>query len=80
VLLGTVTHHFDPRGGGNFDAIPFDAQINAPAIDWVDGAGDQLVFRYSGNNSVSTMAYIPNGDGPELNGRFPTITLPLTEW
>jgi hypothetical protein len=38
--------------------------------------GDQLVFRYTGTNSASTMAYIPNGDGPSANGRFPYILLP----
>ena len=38
--------------------------------------GDQLVFRYSGTNSASTMSYVPNGDGPLHNGRFPNITLP----
>jgi hypothetical protein len=76
VALATFQHHFDPLGGGNFDAQPFEATAAAPAIDYVAGAGDQLVFRYSGANSVSTMAYIPNGDGPTHNGRFPNITLP----
>jgi len=74
--LATYSHHFDPLGGGNFDAVPFEASMAAPAIDYVAGMGDQLVFRYTGTNSASTMAYIPNGDGPTHNGRFPNITLP----
>lgn len=76
VVLATFQHHFDPRGGGNFDAVPFEETATGPAIDWTEGAGDQLVFRYTGANSVSTMAYIPNGDGASANGRIPNITLP----
>ena len=73
-VLAMFQHHFDPLGGGNFDAQPFEVTAAAPAIDWLEG--DQFVFRYTGANSVSTMAYIPNGDGPSHNGRYPNITLP----
>lgn len=60
----------------NFDAQPFEVTADAPAVDFAEGMGDQLVFRYAGANSASSMAYIPNGDGPSTNGRFPNITLP----
>lgn len=73
-VLATFQHHFDPLGGGNFDAQPFEATAEAPAIEWVEG--DLFVFRYTGTNSASTMSYIPNGDGPNYNGRYPNITLP----
>jgi len=76
VALATWQQHFDPLGGGNFDAQPYEVTADAVAIDFQEGMGDQLVFRYSGQNSASTMAYVPNGDGPLHNGRFPNITLP----
>lgn len=75
-VLATFQQHFDPRGGGNFDAIPFEASADGPAIDYVEGMGDQFIFRYTGTNSVSSMSYIPNGDGARLNGRIPHVTLP----
>lgn len=76
VVLATWQQHFDPLGGGNFDAQPYEVTADAQAIDWVEGRGDQLVFRYSGTNSLTEMSYVPNGDGPLHNGRFPNITLP----
>lgn len=75
VVLATWNHHFE-SAAPNFDAQPFEESADGPAVDFVEGMGDQLVFRYTGTNSASTMAYIPNGDGPSANGRFPHITLP----
>lgn len=72
--LVSWTEHYEPLGGGNFSAQPFEYDQSAPAIDWKNG--DQLVFRYSGSNSISRAAYIPNGDGAITNGRIPHITLP----
>ena len=76
VVLATWVQHFDPLGGGNFDATPYEVTATAPAIDFVDGRGDQLIWRYTGENSLSPMAYVPNGDGPEHAGRYPQIHLP----
>jgi hypothetical protein len=66
--------HYDPLGAGDFNAQPFEYDMPAPAIEFAHG--DQLVFRYTGANTPSLEAYIPNGDGPVTNGRFPSITLP----
>lgn len=68
------TEHFEPLGGGNFDAQPFEYDQPAPAITWK--SGDELVFRYTGSNSISRAAYIPNGDGAITHGRIPHINLP----
>jgi hypothetical protein len=73
-VLVEWTDHYEPLGGGVFDAQPFEYDEGAPAIAFQ--AGDQLVFRYTGANTASTEAYIPNGDGPYANGRIPNITLP----
>jgi hypothetical protein len=72
--LATWTQHFDPLPGASYDAQPFEYDENCPAIDWK--SGDQLVFRYSGANTMSMEAYIPNGDGSNANGRMPYIVLP----
>jgi len=72
--LATWTAHYDPLGGADFDAQPFEYDMPAPAVDYQ--SGDQLVFRYTGNNSQSQEAYIPNGDGAITHGRIPNITLP----
>lgn len=69
-VLVEWTDHYDPRPVG-FDAQPFEYDEVAPAI-----SGGQLVFRYSGSNTTGVEAYIPNGDGPNSNGRIPNITLP----
>lgn len=71
--LATWQKHFDPLPG-SFDAQPYEVDMTAPAIDFA--AGDQLVFRYSGANTSSAEAYIPNGDGTLSHGRIPNITLP----
>jgi hypothetical protein len=66
-------HRFErlPQG---FMAQAYDAEAEGPAVTFVEG--DQLIFRYSGAGSVSTMAYQPNGDGDRAGGRIPFITLP----
>lgn len=72
--LASWTEHYAPLGAGNFDAQPFEYDETAPAIDWK--SGDQLVFRYTGANTNSAEAYIPNGDGVNSNGRIPHFSLP----
>ncbi|MFT3699204.1 MAG: hypothetical protein QM831_39015 [Kofleriaceae bacterium] len=72
--LTSFTEHYEPLGGGNFDAQPFEYDETTPAIDFQ--AGDELVFRYTGANTASSQAYIPNGDGSASHGRIPNITLP----
>jgi hypothetical protein len=72
--LATWQQHFDPLPGGNYDAQPFEYDEPCAAID--TKSGDQLVFRYTGANTTSSEAYIPNGDGPHANGRIPYIQLP----
>jgi hypothetical protein len=74
VLLLTWETHFEPLGGANFDAQPYEVTGAARAIDWIDG--DQLIFRYTGTGSDLAMAYIPNGDGDDAGGRIPFIDLP----
>lgn len=71
--LASWQMHFEPRPVG-FDAQAYEVDREAPAIDWQDG--DLLVFRYSGANSTSSFAWIPNGDGSLAHGRIPNITLP----
>ncbi len=66
--------HFDPLGGGNFMAQRYDATATGPAVTFEPG--DQLILRYTGTNSPSTMAYQPNGDGAAAGGRIPFIDLP----
>jgi len=68
------TMHFDPKGGGDFSATAYEVDEATQAIDYE--SGDQLVFRYTGANTTSTMGYIPNGDGALSKGRDPNITLP----
>jgi hypothetical protein len=72
--LATWTQHFDPLPGGVYDAQAYERDQDAPAIEFVDG--DQFVFRYSGSNTMSGVAFIPNGDGALTKGRIPNITLP----
>jgi hypothetical protein len=74
VTLGSWTEHFEPLPGANFDAQAYEKDVDAPAIDFVDG--DQFVFRYTGANTISSEAYIPNGDGSSANGRIPNFTFP----
>ncbi|MDB4957298.1 MAG: hypothetical protein JWO36_4867 [Myxococcales bacterium] len=72
--LASWTMHFDPLPGASFDAQPFEFDETAPAIAFQ--AGDQLVFRYTGANTIGADAYIPNGDGATAHGRIPSIMLP----
>lgn len=72
--LATWQQHWDPLGGGSFDAQAYEIDQDCAAVDFK--AGDQLVFRYSGANTMSAEAYIPNGDGSLAHGRIPNITLP----
>jgi hypothetical protein len=74
ISLATWTQHFDPLPGASYDAQPFEFDEPCGAITFK--AGDQLVFRYTGANTTSTEAYIPNGDGSHANGRIPNISLP----
>jgi hypothetical protein len=73
-MLAEWTAHYEPLGGGAYEAQPFEYDEACPAIDY--HKGDQLVFRYTGANTASAEAYIPNGDGVHANGRIPNITLP----
>ena len=50
------------------------ATATAPAI--AVRAGDQLIFRYTGQSASSVNAYVPNGDGARQKGRIPNLTLP----
>lgn len=72
--LGTWSQHFDPLPGGVYTAQPYELDVTAPAIDFQ--SGDQFVFRYTGANTTSQQAFIPNGDGETAKGRIPNITLP----
>ncbi len=72
--LAEWTMHFDPKGGDDYSATAYEVDETAQAIDFE--SGDQLVFRYTGANTTSNEAYIPNGDGALSQGRDPNITLP----
>lgn len=72
--LATWTQHFEPLPGGVFKAQAYEIDHDAPAIDFQ--SGDQFIFRYTGANTTSMMAFIPNGDGATADGRIPNITLP----
>ncbi len=72
--LSAFTEHYDPTGGGNFDAQAHEYDEAAPAVDYA--SGDQFVFRYSAVMATGAEAYIPNGDGPLAKGRIPNIRLP----
>lgn len=74
VQLAMWQHHFEPLGGGQFDAQPYEDTAEGPAIEFE--AGDQLIFRYTGTGTDHEMAYVPNGDGALANGRIPFIDLP----
>ena len=72
-VLAYWMHHFD-RPPGPLEAQAYEVDMAAQAIDF--SRGDQLVFRYAGANTTTMMAFIPNGDGKNANGRIPSITLP----
>ena len=73
-MLVEWTEHYDALGGGDFDAQALEYDEPCGAVDFV--TGDQIVFRYTGANTDSSQAYVPNGDGALSNGRDPNITLP----
>ncbi len=73
-VLAEWTAHYDPIGGGNYDAQPLEYDETAAAVDTLKG--DQLVFRYTADSLCPLDSYIPNGDGVNSNGRIPNITLP----
>ena len=71
--LATWMQHFDPLPA-SFDAQAYEIDQTCAAVAFQ--AGDQLVFRYTGANTTSSEAYIPNGDGSTSHGRIPHFTLP----
>jgi hypothetical protein len=73
-VLASWMEHYEPLGGANYDAQPFEYDQTCDAITYA--SGDQLVFRYTGANGTSMESYIPDGDGQFANGRIPYITLP----
>ena len=73
-ILAEWTEHYEPRGGGNFDAQPFDYDQNCVAV--TAQTGDQLVFKYTGSAGSMMDSYIPNGDGAFSHGRIPHVILP----
>lgn len=73
VAIATFMQHFEPLAAG-FTAQPYEATMAGAAL--TDAAGDQLILRYSGANTDTPMAYIPNGDGFRANGRIPYVDLP----
>ena len=72
--LATWMTHFDPLGGGNFDAQPYEVTADCDPIEYEPG--DQLIFEYIGTGADIDMAYVPNGDGERQNGRIPYLDLP----
>ena len=73
MTVATWMQHWEPLPG-SFDAQPYEVDEPGSAIDFQ--AGDLLVFRYTGANTTSSEAYIPNGDGESAHGRIPHFTLP----
>jgi hypothetical protein len=74
VTLATWNHHFDPKGGGDFTATAYEEDVDGTAIDFVDG--DQLVFRYTGDDASPGSSYVPNGEGESNGGRHPYFDVP----
>ena len=72
--LATWSQHFEPLPGGVYEAQPFEIDQLAAAIDF--NSGDQLVYRYTGANSTTTMSFIPVGSPASEGGRHTQITLP----
>lgn len=74
-LLASWEQHFDPIGGGVFDAQP--CELTAETDVRIDfEPGDQLIYRYSGEGTEVPMAYIPASEGVNVAGRIPHIDLP----
>ncbi len=73
-VIDSWLDHFDPLPGGVYEAQAYETDRVGAAIQFE--TGDQFVFRYTGSNTTSEQAWIPNGDGVMANGRIPNITLP----
>lgn len=73
-VLASWTHHFEPKGGGDFSATAYEVDQAAPRLDYAPG--DALVFRFTGTGATAASAYIPNGDGARTQGRIPRLELP----
>lgn len=73
-VLVTWDQHFEPPVPQLFEAVPYEVDQTAPAIDFK--TGDKLVFRFSATNTIMSDSWIPNGDGANSNGRIPSIRLP----
>ena len=73
-----------PRRGrriadGNINATLYEQDAAVSAFHVV--AGDQLVWRFAilgsvPDRGINASVYIPNGDGPYTQGRYPSITIP----
>jgi hypothetical protein len=72
--LAAFSQHFDPIGGGAYQAQAFEHTEELARVDAADG--ERLVLRYSGEGSDLVMAWIPNGDGETTGGRIPYLDLP----
>jgi hypothetical protein len=72
--IATWDTHFEPIGGGEYTATPY--EVDADAGEIPAKQNDLLVLRYSGMNTTVGMAYIPNGEGARAEGRIPFIELP----
>ncbi len=72
--VATWNQHFEPLPGGVYEAQPFEIDQPAAAIEFK--SGDQLVYRYTGANSTTTMSFIPVGSPESEGGRHTQITLP----
>jgi hypothetical protein len=72
----SFTHHFDPQPSG-FNAVEY--EDNALGVAAKAKGNDQLILRMSaaaGTYPDGSMLWIPNGDGPNAQGRDPSLTLP----
>jgi hypothetical protein len=72
-VIATWTAHFNPLPT-SFDAQAYETDQPGAAVE--HEAGDKLVFRFTGANTIMSDAWIPNGDGTLSKGRIPNITLP----
>lgn len=72
--IATWMHHFDPLPNNEYKAQAFEATADGAAIDAANG--DLLVLRMSGESASNPMAYVPNGDGANAEGRIPFLDLP----
>ena len=72
--IATWMQHFEPKVGADFTATAYELDVDGAATGFTNG--DQLVFRYSGANTTSNEAFVPNGDGAKTKGRIPSFELP----